>query len=243
MSFAPSAARFKLFPNFIYDPEQASSIPPEYKPEDHTPAATVAAVKKSGGIRIKTYSERGFARDRHLPGMGPGVLADIRKAATQAGLVLMMHANSFEAQQFGTDGDVDVLAHGMWNWGDINEKTEIPPEITKLLDQIVEKRIGYQATIQEGGRAYFEPEYLEMKPIPKIIPKEMLEWFNSPEGKWFKKELDGDDAPDAAMRVKPTTEVLSAACARWSLTWPAKMPPFSLTRTLGRVRPTEISLA
>jgi len=30
MSFAPPAKRFKLFPNFIYDPKQASSIPPEY---------------------------------------------------------------------------------------------------------------------------------------------------------------------------------------------------------------------
>jgi imidazolonepropionase-like amidohydrolase len=28
----------------------------------------------------------------------------------------------------------------------------------------------------------------------------MLEWFNSPEGKWFKKELVSDDTPDAAMR-------------------------------------------
>jgi len=27
----------------------------------------------------------------------------------------------------------------------------------------------------------------------------MLEWFNSPEGKWFKKELVDDDTPDAAM--------------------------------------------
>jgi imidazolonepropionase-like amidohydrolase len=27
----------------------------------------------------------------------------------------------------------------------------------------------------------------------------MLAWFNSAEGKWFKKELDDDDTPDAAM--------------------------------------------
>jgi hypothetical protein len=28
----------------------------------------------------------------------------------------------------------------------------------------------------------------------------MLEWFESPEGKWFKKEISGDNAPDAAVR-------------------------------------------
>jgi hypothetical protein len=202
MSFAPPATRFKLFPNFIYDPKQASNIPTEYKPQDHTPAAAVAAVKNSGGICVKTYFERGFGRDRNLPVMGPDVLAEIRRAATQAGLVLMMHANSFEAQQFGADGNVDVLAHGMWNWGDLGKQTELPAEITRLLDGIVDKTIGYQPTIQVMGglRAYFDPEYLHMKAVPKVIPGKMLEWFNSPEGKWFKKEIADGDAPDATMR-------------------------------------------
>ena len=201
MSFAPPETRFKLFPNFIYDPAQASSIPAEYRPEDHTPAADVARVKRSGGICVKTYFERGFGRDRHLPVMGPEVLAGIRKAATQADLVLMMHANTFEAQNFAVEGGVDVIAHGMWNWGDLDNETELPAEIRTLLDQIVQRKIGYQPTIQvlRGLGAYFDPEYLKMKAIPKVIPKEMLEWFNSPEGTWFKKELVDDDTPDAAM--------------------------------------------
>ena len=201
MSFAPVETRFKIFPNFIYDPGQASSIPAEYRPEDHTPAADVERVKRSGGICVKAYFERGFGRDRHLPVMGPDVLAGIRKAATSAGLVLMMHANSFEAQNFAVEGGVDVIAHGMWNWGDLDKETELPVGIKTLLDQIVEKKIGYQPTIQvmEGLRAYFDPEYLSMKAIPKVIPGKMLERFNSPEGKWFKKELVDDDTPDAVM--------------------------------------------
>ena len=201
MSFAPPAIRFKLFPNFIYDPKQAASIPTEYKPQDHTPAAAVAAVKNSGGICVKTYFEHGFGADRNLPVMGSDVLAEIRKAATEAGLVLMMHANSFEAQTFAVDGDVDVVAHGMWNWGDLDKQSELPAGITRLLDLVVQKKIGYQPTIQvlQGLRAYFDPEYLNMKAIPKIIPPEMLEWFSSSEGKWFKKEIAGDNTPDAAM--------------------------------------------
>jgi hypothetical protein len=35
MSFAPPEARFQLFPNFIYDPNQASTISAQYKPQDH----------------------------------------------------------------------------------------------------------------------------------------------------------------------------------------------------------------
>jgi imidazolonepropionase-like amidohydrolase len=201
MSFAAPATRFELFPNFIYDPRQASSIPSEYQPRDHTPAAAVARVKNSGGICVKTYFERGFGRDRNLPVIRNDVLAEIRKAATQAGLVLMMHANSFEAQKFAVDGDVDVVAHGMWNWGDLGNQSELPVEIKVLLDRIVDKRIGYQPTIQVMGglRAYFDPQYLRMEAIPRIIPAEMLEWFNSPQGKWFKKEISEDDAPDAAV--------------------------------------------
>jgi imidazolonepropionase-like amidohydrolase len=201
MSFAPPALRFKLFPNFIYDPKQASSIPAEYNPQDHTPAAAVARVKDSGGICVKTYFERGFGRDKNLPVITSDVIAEIRKAATQDGLTLMMHANSFEAQKFAVEGDVDVIAHGMWNWGDLRTPPELPVEINGLLDRIVEKRIGYQPTIQVMGglRAYFDPQYLSMEAIPKVIPAEMLGWFNSPQGKWFKKEISEDDTPDAAV--------------------------------------------
>ena len=201
MSFAPPATRFQVFPNFIYDPKQASSIPSEYKPEDHTPAAAVAKVKNSGGICVKTYFERGFGRDRNLPVISADNLAEIRKDATQAGLVLMMHANSFEAQKFAVDGDVDVIAHGMWNWGDLDKKPELPAEIKSLLDRIVAQRIGYQPTIQVMGglRAYFDPQYLTMQSIPKVIPADMLEWFKSPQGKWFKKEISEGDVPDTAM--------------------------------------------
>ncbi len=201
MSFAPPATRFQVFPNFVYDPKQASSIPPEYRPEDHTPAAAVARVKNSGGICIKTYFERGFGRERNLPVISADNIAEIRKDATQAGVVLMMHANSFEAQKFAVDGDVDVIAHGMWNWGNLENQSELPAEIKSLLDRIVVRRIGYQPTIQVLGglRAYFDPQYLTMEAIPKVIPSEMLEWFNSPQGKWFKKEISEDDTPDAAV--------------------------------------------
>ncbi len=42
-------------------------------------------------------------------------MAQVRKAAQHNGLVLMMHANSFEAQKFAVESGVDVIAHGMWN--------------------------------------------------------------------------------------------------------------------------------
>jgi hypothetical protein len=201
MSFAPPEVRFKVFPNFIYDPKQASTIPPEYRPEDHTPEADVGRDKREGAVCVKTYFERGFGNDRNLPVMSADVLAQIRQAATKQGLVLMLHANSFEAQKFGVAGDVDVLAHGMWNWGKLSDQAELPSEIKAVLDQIVAEKIGYQPTIQvlQGLEAYFDPNYLKTDGISKVVPKDMLDWFNSPEGKWFKKELGSDNTPDDVM--------------------------------------------
>jgi imidazolonepropionase-like amidohydrolase len=201
MSFAPPGVRFKPFSNFIYDPKQADRIPPEYKPEDHTPAADVARVKARGGICVKTYFERGFADDKNLPVITPEMLAQIRAAATDDGLVLMIHANSFEAQKFAAAGNVDVIAHGLWNWGSLDQSPELPDEMKRLLDEIVEKKIGYQPTMQVlyGLAAYFDPEYLKNPAVAKVAPKAMLEWFESPEGKWFGKELNDDDTPAAVV--------------------------------------------
>jgi imidazolonepropionase-like amidohydrolase len=201
MNFLPPEVRFKPFPNFIYDPKQADHIPTEYKAEDHTPTADVARVKASGAICVKTYFERGFADDKNLPVMGPDVFAEIRKAATQAGLVLMVHANGFEAQKFAVDGNADVIAHGMWHWGALDHEPQLPDEIKQLLDRIVEKKIGYQATIQvlSGEIAYFDPKYLKSDAVAKVTPKDLLAWFQTPEGKWFGNEINEDHQPDATI--------------------------------------------
>jgi imidazolonepropionase-like amidohydrolase len=200
MAFSPPEIRFKLFPNFIYDPNQAASIPAEYKPEEHTPAADVARVKKAGGVCVKTFFERGFGPDKNLPVMGPEVLSEIRETSTANHLVFMIHANSFEGQKLAVNADVDVIAHGMWHWGDLDNQQELPGEIKQLLDRIVEKKIGYQPTIQvlQGELAYFEPDYLGMEGVRKVLPEEMLAWFETPEGKWFAKEVNPSGEPDAA---------------------------------------------
>ena len=203
MSFGPPAVRFKIFPNFIYDSSQASSIPAEYRAEEHTPSADVARVKRAGGICVKTYYERGFGRDRNLPLMSTTMFRDVRRAATDAGLVLMVHANSFEAQQFAEDGGADVIAHGMWNWGDLDRRQELPSEITVLLDRIAANRTGYQPTMQviQGLRVYFDPQYLAMPAIPKVVPPAMLAWFKSPAGAWYKSEIADSGMTDSAERA------------------------------------------
>jgi imidazolonepropionase-like amidohydrolase len=203
MSFAAPAVRFDTFNNFIYDPAQAASIPSKYRPEEHTPAAGVARIKQAGGICVKTHIEHGFGREHNLPMMGPAVFAEVRAAATANGLTLVTHANSFETQTAAVAGDADVLAHGMWHWGALDREAELPAPIKLLLDEIVRKRTGYQPTMQVlyGLRAYFDPAYLNDPGVAKVVPKAMLAWFRSDEGKWFKQEL-AEEGEDDATAIK-----------------------------------------
>ena len=196
MSYAPPAARFDVFSNFLYDPAQKDAIPSRFMPEDHTPAKAVARVKADGGICIKTYFERGFGEQRGLPVISPSAYADVRAEASKAGLQLITHANSFEAQTFAVNGGVDILAHGMWHWGDLDKEPELPVQIRQLLDRIVTRKIGYQPTMQVlyGLRAYFDPAYLNSPTLSKLLPASMLAWFKTPDGKWFKQDIaDGED--------------------------------------------------
>lgn len=199
MSYFAPAKRFDAFPNIIYDPAQAGAIPARFSAENYTAAAGVARVKEGGGICVKTHFERGFGREHNLPVMSTQVLADVRAAASRQELVLVMHANGLEGQQFAVDGKVDVLAHGMWKWEKFERSGELPVEITSLLDTIAARRTGYQATMQVlyGLRAQFDPAYLRNPGVRKVVPAPMADWFGTPEGQWFKAEMsEGEQDAD-----------------------------------------------
>lgn len=206
MSFWPAVERFQNFPNFLYDAAQAASIPAEYKPEDHTPAADVARVKNSGAICVKTFFERGFADNFKLPVITPEMLAEIRRESTKSGLLLLLHANSFEAQKVGLNGNVDFIVHGMWHWKDhertLDNEPQVPGEIRSTLDHIAAAKIGYQPTIQvlEGERVYFEPDYLNSPAVAKVVPKQLLDWFRTSEGHWFGNLINEDHLSDEQFR-------------------------------------------
>lgn len=201
-AFIAPEKRFKMFSNFIYDPAQKDKIPAEYTPEDYTVAKGVARVKADHAICLKTHYERGFGNQRNLPVMSADMYGEVRQAAAQAGLVLVTHGNSLESQTFAVNGGAQVLAHGMWHWGALNNSKELPVEVTKLLDKIVEKRIGYQPTMQVlyGLRAYVDPDYLNAPALAKLLPPAMLAWLKTPAGSWFKQEVAEEGETDEAVR-------------------------------------------
>src|SRR5262249_28211161 len=107
MSFAPSPLRFTVFPNFLYDPRQAASIPSSFSPADHTPAAPVERVAKGGGICVKTYYESGFGEQRgKLPTPTSETLRDVVAESHRRHLPVLLHANGLTAHKAAVNAGV-----------------------------------------------------------------------------------------------------------------------------------------
>lgn len=159
-------------------------------------------MKQQGAICIKTFFERGFGRDHNLPVPSAQLFADIVKSARSAGLPVLLHASSLEAQRFGVEGGTNVFVHGMWNWGEFNPSATLPDPVREVLDLVASRRIGYMSTMQVIGglRVLFEPEYFDGPAVRRVVPQSLLAWYRTPAGQWFKKDLAGGKT-DEQMRA------------------------------------------
>ncbi|MCX6125752.1 MAG: amidohydrolase family protein [Proteobacteria bacterium] len=185
-SYVEPEDRFEMFKNFLYDPRQKESIPSAYKASDHTAKAAVERVKKGGGICVKTHYEPGFD-GKKLPTPTKAMLTDLARETHAAGMKLIIHANSLEAQSFALSAPPDIFAHGMWNWGKLQKQPGLPAKIRGTLDKIAKNNIGYMPTFQvlDGTRALFDPKYLDSPDIKKVIPADLLAWYRTKDGQWF----------------------------------------------------------
>jgi hypothetical protein len=112
-------------------------------------------------------------------------------------LPVLLHANSSEAQTFGLNGGVDILAHGLWNWNEDSQTTELTPAIRKILDGVLSAKIGWQPTIQVlcGLQDLAKDSYLADPQLARVLPAGLIEWYRSAEGQWFHDELLGGLRP------------------------------------------------
>jgi hypothetical protein len=111
------------------------------------------------------------------------------KAAHAAGMPVLMHANSDEAQRFGLDAGVDIMAHGLWNWSQEHSTTsEVTPGIKRILDDELAQNVGWQPTMQVlyGIRDLFSTSFLSDPRLSRVLPSNLIDWYRSPEGQWFR---------------------------------------------------------
>lgn len=195
----------ELMPDFIIEPANTEPLPAGVVAAEHTPEAVVARIAASDAPCIKVFIENGFGNASNLPVLQPSTLARVRKAAHAAGLAVVAHANALDMQTIAVAADVDVIAHGIWNWGALNHQPGVPEEIAKLMRVVHAKGIGYQPTLRVMGgmRDLFLPGTLEDPTLRKVVPASLLAFFRSEDGQFFKAELraDFDGESDADINV------------------------------------------
>ncbi|HTD75319.1 MAG TPA: amidohydrolase family protein [Steroidobacteraceae bacterium] len=198
MNYVPMPQRYQAAPYMLI--ESGSQAPAGIDPALHTPQAVISRMKADGAICVKTFFEHGFGGVTDLPVPKLETIRALVKAAHAAGMPVLMHANSEEAQKFGLDAGVDVLAHGLWNWGDEQSRSsELTPGIKKLLDEEIAHNIGWQPTMQvlHGLTDLFSTSFLSDPQLARVSPPNLIDWYRSPEGRWFRAELSMDtEGPD-----------------------------------------------
>ncbi|MBV9565215.1 MAG: amidohydrolase family protein [Bradyrhizobium sp.] len=185
MNYRPKAVRYRAFPYMLVEPDMAA--PPDIAPEMHTPAAVVARMKADGAICVKTFYEHGFGTAHDLPVPKAETIRELVQAAHAAGMPVLMHASSIEAQSFGLGTGVDIMAHGLWNWNDPSRVTDLTPAAKALLDDVLAKNVGWQPTIQVlyGERDLFNTAFLSDPLLARVLPSGLIDWYRSPEGQWL----------------------------------------------------------
>jgi hypothetical protein len=162
-------------------------------------------MKSDGAICVKTFFERGFGGVHDLPVPKPETIRSLVQAAHEVGLPVLLHANSAEAQTFGLDTGVDILAHGLWNADETAAPGELTPAVTSILDRVAAQQVGWQPTLQvlHGLEDLFDPGFLSAPLLARVLPRSLIDWYASPEGQWFHDTLAADLPvvdPGAALR-------------------------------------------
>ncbi len=184
---APKPERYEAYPYLLVEPQAGAFLPPGVEAAEHAPQTVVARMKSDGAICVKTFFERGLG-DRHdLPVPQPETIRTLVRAAHAAGLPVLMHANSAEAQTFGLDTGADVLAHGLWSTTEQVATGELTPAMKSILDRVVQENTGWQPTMQVmyGLNDLFSPGFLSDPRLARTLPRSLIEWYGSREGQWF----------------------------------------------------------
>lgn len=190
------AVRHRVVTDYVYEPANAAKhpLPPGADASRHTPEAIVDRIAASGARCVKIALETGFGGSSDWPLMSEDTLKRIRAATRKRGLTLLAHANAIDMQRIAIAAEVDVIAHGLWNWDEHSTLEGVPQPIAAHLRNLHAKKIGYQPTLRVIAALsdLFREDTLKDPAYAKVAPAPLLQWYATPAGQWFKEEMRQD---------------------------------------------------
>ena len=203
--FTPQPARYEMMPDYLFEPANADRhpLPAGADASEHTPEGVVRRIAASGAHCVKVFIEDGFGGAADWPILSMESLRRVRAATRKHGLPLVAHANALGMQQMAVAADVDVIAHGLWNWDAVEGRPGVPEEIAAHLRKVREQQTGFQPTIRviPGMGDLFRHDTLDDPFYEKVVPPDLLEWYASDAGGWFKDELRQDFGDETDMEI------------------------------------------
>ncbi|HYM35275.1 MAG TPA: amidohydrolase family protein, partial [Steroidobacteraceae bacterium] len=195
----PVPARYRLLPDYIFEPANKDELPSGTKASEHTPEAVVARIASSDAKCVKIFIETGFGGTKEWPILSNATMDRVRELAHARGLLVVAHANALDSQRIAVVTHVDVLAHGLWSWTGVDDKGGVPSEIAEHLQEVHAQKIGWQATLRvlPGIQEMYMSGTLDDPVYKKVVPSQLLAWYRTEEGEWFKRETRGPRTTDA----------------------------------------------
>jgi imidazolonepropionase-like amidohydrolase len=181
--FCGAAALDGGYPTNDIPPAFRDAIVPYRFDATHAPTSVVQRMHNDGAICVKTFFERGFGARRDLPVPTLDDLRELEATARAYDMPLLIHANATEAHEIAVAANVQIVAHGLWNWTD-DRATALPDRERAALDREIAAGIGWEPTLQvlHALRDLFDPAYLDNAELARVVPKSLLAWYASPEG-------------------------------------------------------------
>jgi imidazolonepropionase-like amidohydrolase len=187
----PSDAKEQDFPHLVYEPAQSARWPASLAAAEHTAAKVVERIAARGAICVKVMVERGFGLfDWPVPSRE--TLSALRTTAHERGLPLVVHASSVDAWNAALDADADVIAHGLWQWGDDRFATEPSEGVRAVIERAARQGARVQPTIQvvQNDRAVLEagPMFDDAR-AAWALPPEILTNLRAPDAQAARSSL------------------------------------------------------
>ena len=187
MNWEPKPVRYQNYPYMVVQSQdQTAAVTEHIDAGQHTPEAVVARMKADGALCVKTFFQRFPGENLPVPTLA--TLQALVASAHQLHMPILLHATGPEGQALGLDAGVNIIAHGLWDWGGPdNAPSEFPPDVSSVLDRLVATRTGVQPTLQvaRAFRDLFDPEYLSDPRLRRVYPPSLIDWYRTSEGQWF----------------------------------------------------------